>query len=123
MRLKRLRKTYAFCRLPSDATAPILPLSADFHAVVRTGDELTIVCCESQVPACESVEGGWACFRVEGPLDFSLVGIISGLAGVLASSGIALCTLSSFDTDYLFVKADRADEAAQAWREAGHEII
>lgn len=65
------------------------------------------------------VETGFACLRVEGPLDLALVGILARLSGALAAAGVPLFALSTFNTDYLMVRADRLDDALAALRAAG----
>ena len=57
-----------------------------------------------------------------GPLDFSLTGILSAIAGPLAAAGVALFAVSTFDTDYILVKADRYPDAVAALTSAGHTV-
>ena len=68
-------------------------------------------------------EDGWRAFRVEGVLDFSLTGILSGLSGVLAENGIGIFAVSSYNTDYILVKAVDFARAMAALEQAGHEVI
>lgn len=65
---------------------------------------------------------GWACFKVEGPLEFSLVGILAGIAGVLAEAGLPIFALSTFDTDYILVKREQVQVARDALISAGFSI-
>ena len=67
-----------------------------------------------------TVERGWRCLKVEGPLDFALTGILADLAGVLASAGISIFAISTFDTDYLLVKEETLDGAVETLTVAGH---
>lgn len=59
---------------------------------------------------------------MEGPLDFGLTGILAGLTAPLATTGIPVFAVSTFDTDYLMVRAESLDGAAQALRAAGHRV-
>jgi len=66
------------------------------------------------VPQDCAQEKGFRLFKVEGPLDFSLTGILATLLHPLAAAGIAVFTISTYDTDYLMVKAGKLDEAISA---------
>jgi hypothetical protein len=68
------------------------------------------------------VEGGWRALKVAGPLDFELVGILASLAVPLARSGVSIFAVSTYNTDYVLVKASLLDRAARTLREHGHEI-
>ena len=60
-------------------------------------------------------------FRVEGQLDFSLVGILAAISQTLAEAGIGLFAVSTYDTDYVLVKAASAVGAQAALSKAGFE--
>ena len=91
-----------------------------FHFLSRTDRELTLVCPTADAPeACEAREDGWRCLRIKGAMDFSLVGILSRLSNALAAAGVPLFAVSTYDTDYLFVKAQDYDRAVAALTEAG----
>jgi hypothetical protein len=68
------------------------------------------------------VEPGWSGLVVAGPLDFSLTGILSAIAGPLADAGIALFAVSTYDTDYILVKTNRYADAVAALTSAGHTV-
>ncbi len=67
-------------------------------------------------------ESGWRAIKVEGPLDFSLTGILSSIAAPLASAGVSIFALSTFDTDYILVKINQLPAALHALEENGFEI-
>jgi hypothetical protein len=91
----------------------LLEMRQPFLSITRTADELSIVCEESLAPAGAKVQPGWRAFKVEGPLDFSLTGIMATLAAPLATAKISLFAVATFDTDYLLV-SERDLEAAIA---------
>jgi len=64
----------------------------------------------------------WRCIKVEGPLDFSLTGILSSLISPLAEAEISIFTISTFDTDYLLVKSNTLKRTLQILAEHGHSI-
>lgn len=104
--LSLLPETLAVARLPAGAALPgWVDWSDPFVAVSRTRDELSVVCPEARVPAEAQAERGWRGFKVEGPLDFALTGILARLAAPLAEAGISIFAISTFDTDYLLVRA------------------
>ena len=113
---------FAVCRLDAQAAVPDWAFSGDFFSVTRTIDELSIVCSEAGVPEGVLCERGWACLKVEGPLDFSLTGVLASLTQPLAEAGISLFVLSTYNTDYLLVKARDLDRAVAVLAEAEHTI-
>jgi hypothetical protein len=124
MKLLVLPDRLAICRLAPDATVPSWAWEGAFVSVTRTADELSIVCAEPCLPDhLEAVERGWRALRVAGTLDFALVGILARLAAPLAEAGVSIFALSTFDTDYLLVRAADLDTAVAALRSAGHEVI
>ncbi|HYD64885.1 ACT domain-containing protein [Azospirillum sp.] len=80
-------------------------------SVTRTAEELSVVCPEHRVPDDVRAERGWRAFKVDGPLDFALTGILAGLAAPLAEAGISIFALSTFDTDYLLVRSADVERA------------
>jgi uncharacterized protein len=74
------------------------------------------------VPQEVRAEGGWRCLKVQGPLDFALTGILAALTAPLAAAGIAVFAVSTYDTDYLLLKAENLHRAAEALRGAGHRV-
>lgn len=92
------------------------PSQADMHEpftfLCRTDQELSLVCRTDKVPpSVLQREDGWALMRILGPLDFSLIGILSGVSTLLAREGISLFAVSTFDTDYFMVKAESLEKA------------
>ena len=110
--LSLLPETLALARLPADAALPgWIEWSDPFVSVSRTRDELSVVCPEARLPDNVKAERGWRGFKVEGPLDFALTGILSRLAAPLAEAAISIFAISTFDTDYLLVRARDLDAA------------
>ena len=109
----------AICRLEHNAGIPHwLDLNSNnFFSICHTTDELSIVCNENIVPDHIKYEKSWNVFKVEGPLDFSLTGILASLTKPLAQEGISIFAISTFDTDYILVKEDKFEEAKKALSE------
>ena len=89
-----------------------IDLSSDFFFIGMTDEELSLVCRTEDVPE-KTVErdDGWRGFRIEGVLDFSLVGILSKLSTILAENGIGIFAVSTYNTDYILVKAENFERA------------
>jgi len=119
--LSLLAETYAICRLEPTAEIPVWALSGELGSVTRTPDELSIVCVQEVVPEAVPCEGGWRALKVEGPLDFSLSGVLASLIEPLAA-GIPVFVISTFDTDYLMVRGRDLEGAVQALTFAGHHL-
>ena len=97
------------CRFAPDAPLPawVLHASTEFWSITRTPRELSVVCSEDDLPPSvdENVERDWRAFEVAGPLPFDLTGVVSGLTAPLAAAGIPVFVVSTYDTDYVLVKA------------------
>ena len=117
-----LHDLYAVCRLRADESVPSWTLSGSFYSLTRTRDELSIVCPQELVPEGVEAVRGWKSLKVEGKLDFASVGILSSLTSCLAHVGISIFAVSTYDTDYLFVKEKDLDRGVVALRKAGHDV-
>jgi CYTH domain-containing protein len=98
-------------RLAAAAALPEAPAGEPLYATLRSQEELSICCRSALHLSSDRAESGWRCLMVEGPLDFTLTGIVSGITAVLARNGIAVFVISSFDTDYVLIKRDRLTQA------------
>jgi len=67
-------------------------------------------------------EDGWKGFRIEGILDFSLIGILSKISAILADNKIGIFAVSTYNTDYILVKEGDLERAAQALSKAGYVV-
>jgi hypothetical protein len=120
--LSVLPGTMAVCRLGSGAKIPDWAQAGDFFSITRTNDELSIVCAEAAVPDTVKSDRGWRCLKVEGPLDLSLTGVLASLLTPFAEAGIGIFAVSTFDTDYLLVKAENMARAEDVLIESGHRL-
>ena len=112
------------CRLPPDALIPAWAQEdGGLLSVVRTPEELSIVCPEKLVPANITAERGWRPLKVKGPLVFSEVGVLASLVEPLAAAGISIFVISTFETDYVLVKEQVLDHAVQTLQQAGHTVL
>ncbi len=121
MELRKLAYDLSVCKVESMAD---INVDAGFFFIGKTDDELSLVCLTDDVPRKTLArEDGWRAFVVQGVLDFSLVGILSGISGALAGAGVGIFAVSTYNTDYILVKAKDFDRAAQALSAAGYDIV
>lgn len=121
--LQLLEGTLAVCRLAPQEPVPSWAFSAGLiGSVTRTTEELSVVCSEASVPLGVCCERGWRALKVQGPLAFSLTGILDALTDPLAQTGISIFAVSTFDTDYLLVREAQLEAAMAALRAAGHSL-
>lgn len=120
-----LSDCFAVCRFPPDAAVPswATPASAAFVSITRTAEELSIVCPQEWLPSgTTSTQRDWTCYKIQGPLDFSWTGILASLANPLSDAGISIFAISTYDTDYILVKRDKAEDATAVLQQQGHTV-
>lgn len=80
------------------------------------------MCLHELIPDQVLHEGDWRVLKVPGPLSFSLTGILAAISGVLAEAGVSVFSVSTYNTDYIFVKHDRLEDALEALTGRGVEF-
>lgn len=113
---------FGVCRLFPQDCIPPWAVQGAFFSVTKTHDELSIVCPQEAIPYDVRCERDWRMFQVAGPLEFSLVGILASISGVLSKQNISLFAVSTFDTDYILVKEKDFEAAKNALLSAGIEV-
>jgi uncharacterized protein len=121
MKLTTHQDRYAICRLSPDAPFPDWAQGA-FVSLSRSRDELSVVCQQDYVPRGVQHEADWRVLQVAGPMDLAIVGVLASLTKPIAEAGINLFAVSTFDTDYLLVKATKYEAAKVALHKAGHQV-
>lgn len=120
MKLKKIPYDLTVCKLSDSAQ---IDLSKDFYFIGKTDEELSLVCKTEDVPSILlERDDGWKGFRIQGVLDFSLIGILSKLSGILAENNIGIFAVSTFNTDYILVKSENLEKAMLVLEKAGYEI-
>ncbi len=120
LKLAILDGEYAIHHLSPEQGIPSSVLEGDFFAIVRTDEELSIVCDAHLPVSSEKSEAGWACIKVLGPLDFALTGILAKISSALAEAEISIFAISTYNTDYILIKADTLDAAKKVLKKAGY---
>ena len=120
MQIEVLPQALTVCKLKDIRD---LDLTRPFYFIGRTDEELSLVCETEHTPEDTLArEDGWRGFRIVGTLDFSLVGILAKLSGILAEANIGLFAVSTYNTDYILVKAGDLDRAIDALERKGWVI-
>jgi hypothetical protein len=120
--LKVLDNEFSIYRFQLDETVPSSVLESSFYWLSKTDEELTIVC-DSSIELGGGVKNaGWSCFKVLGPIDFSVIGVLAGISAVMASAHISIFSLSTFNTDYILVKSAHLERAKTVLGEAGYDV-
>jgi hypothetical protein len=122
VKLEQFPETLAVVRLAPGAEIPAWAESSSLFSITATARETSLVCARRSVPKKAQQAGPFTAFAVEGPLDFSLTGILAELLQPLAEIEISIFTISTFDTDWILVPQDDADRAAEEWRRRGHDV-
>ena len=109
-------------RFAADRAVPAAVFAGGFYNISRTDAELSIVCTDTIKLDSAQSETGWSCIEVVGPLDFGLTGILAAVARPLAEAEVSIFAISTFDTDYILVKAEKLSLARRALEAAGHSF-
>ena len=120
--LKPIAGDYAVSRLARDTALPAWADGAGFVAIARTEDELSVVCLAERVPAGVKSDAPWRALKFLGPFAFDETGIAAAVLQPLAQAAIGIFLVSTFDTDYLLVKAADFECCLQKLVTAGHRI-
>ncbi|MDT0594149.1 ACT domain-containing protein [Glaciecola petra] len=121
--LRVLSKTFAIHSLDENSNIPSSVFKCDIYFIGKTEDELSLVVPQSlSIPAIET-DFDWRVLEVLGPLNLSLVGIMSDISGVLAAAKVSVFIVSTFETDFVLVKQEQLTNAINALKKARYTII
>ena len=122
LNLLLLPDRYAVAQLPADAALPEWWPTHGMRHAGWTDDELSLVCEETCVPDDVRCQRGWRMFKLQGPFDFALTGILKAVLDPLATAGVGIFAISTFDTDYVLVQEPQLDLTVKALRAHGHQL-
>jgi uncharacterized protein len=123
MDLTVLENKYSVYRFPINSELPDWIYSSDFYSVTRTKEELSVVTRQNDSAGDGIIcNRDWRIIKIEGPLDFSILGIIAGISAVLSDRKISIFVISTYDTDYILVKQNDLSSAIDALMEKGYNI-
>lgn len=121
MKLKRMNADFTVCKVKDYSE---VNLRADFCFIEKTDEENSLVCRTEDTPDNTVLrDDGWKMFRIEGTLDFSLIGILADVSRILAKNKISIFAVSTYNTDYVLVKKENYEKALRVLSENGYEVI
>ena len=121
MEIKALAELFSVCKV---ADAAQIDLNKNFCFAAKTDEELSLVCPTKDLPEVTSErDDGWRAFRIQGTLDFSLIGILAKISTILAEHRIGIFAISTFNTDYILVKQENFVKALQSLAEHGYQVL
>lgn len=118
MQLQKIDHDLTICKVKD---VEKIDRSKEFYFLGKTDEEISLVCITEDTPE-ETIErdDGWRGFRIKGVLDFSLIGILSKIATILAENQIGIFVVSTFNTDYILVKKENYDRAMELLKVEGY---
>ncbi len=121
MELQELNRNFAVCKLKSTDT---VDMNKEFTFLSVTDEEISLVCDISNIPAnTTDIEAGWKGLKINGVLDFGMIGVIAKISGMLAEHKISIFIISTFNTDYILLKEDSYDKALKILRSNDYSIV
>lgn len=120
MRLIKIDSDFSVCKVTDYSQTN---LNAPFCFIGKTDEENSLVCRTQDVPKNTTErDDGWKAFRIEGVLDFSLIGILAKITGILAENKIGVFAVSTYNTDYVLTRTEKFDRAIAVLADAGYII-
>ena len=121
MEIKRIEYEFSVCKVLDYS---LVDLNAEYIFIGKTDEENSLVCRTCDVPPnVVERDDGWKIFRIQGILDFSLVGVLSQISRILTENEIGIFAVSTFNTDYLLTKKENYEKAIETLNNAGYKII
>jgi len=123
LRFRRLLGSYGIVRLAPEVPVPGWATKGDFSAISRTSDELSVVCPAENLPDGVHSQHRWTCLKLEGPFAFSQTGVLLAFIEPLSTNRVPIFAVSTYSTDYVFVREDKTRAALDLLSKAGHTLL
>ena len=121
MEIKKIHKDFSVCKVIDYS---LVNINAEYTFIGKTDEEKSLVCITSDVPSnIIERDDGWKGFRIQGVLEFSLIGILAKISGILADNDIAIFAISTYNTDYILIKKENYQKEINTLNDAGYKII
>src|SRR5699024_899098 len=121
MEIKKLNQDFSVCKVMDYS---LVNMDAEYSFIGKTDEEKSLVCITGDVPS-NAIErdDGWKGFRIQGILDFSLIGILSKIAEILAKNSISIFAISTYNTDYVLMKKENYQRALDILEHSGYQVV
>ncbi|RHT23024.1 ACT domain-containing protein [Clostridium sp. AM32-2] len=121
MEIKKIDHNFSVCQVEDYS---LVNLNSEYSFIGKTDEEKSLVCITDEVPAnVIQQDDGWKAFRIQGVLNFSLIGILAKIAAALADNGISIFAVSTYNTDYVLMKRENYQKALDVLKALGYMII
>ena len=121
MEIKKIDHNFSVCQVEDYS---LVNLNSEYSFIGKTDEEKSLVCITDEVPAnVIQRDDGQKAFRIQGVLDFSLIGILAKIAAALADNGISIFAVSTYNTDYVLMKRENYQKALDVLKALGYMII
>lgn len=121
MQIKKIDYDFSICKV-SDFSS--IDFKKEYFFIGKTDEENSLVCITESVPHNAVYrDDGWKAFRIQGVLDFSLIGILAKISTLLAENNIGIFAVSTYNTDYIFTRKENFQKALDVLSGAGYEIV
>ncbi len=121
MEIKKIDYDFSVCKVKDFSK---VNLDNEYCFIGKTDEENSLVCITENIP--ENVterEDDWKAFRIQGVLDFSLIGILAKISALLAENKIGIFAISTYNTDYILTKKDNYEKALEVLINAGYQVV
>ena len=120
MEIKKIHQEFSVCQVEDFS---LVNLDSEYSFIGKTDEEKSLVCITSDIPSnVIHRDDGWKAFRIQGVLDFSLIGILSEIATILADNGISIFAISTYNTDYVLIEKENYQKGLEVLKSSGYEI-
>ena len=121
MEIKKLNQDFSVCKVMDYS---LVNMDAEYSFIGKTDEEKSLVCITGDVPSnVIERDDGWKGFRIQGILDFSLIGILSKIAEILAKNSISIFSISTYNTDYVLMKKENYQRALDILEHSGYQVV
>lgn len=121
MEIKKIHQDFSVCQVKDYS---LVNLDSEYSFIGKTDEEKSLVCITSEVPANTiKRDDGWKAFRIQGILDFSLIGILAKISAVLAEKRISIFAVSTYNTDYVLIKKENYQNGLDVLHDSGYKIV
>lgn len=120
MEIKKIHHDFTVCQVENYS---FVNLNSEYTFIGKTDEENSLVCMTNEVP--ENTirrDDGWQAFRIQGVLDFSLIGILAKIATILADNEFSIFAISTYNTDYVLIKKEKYQKALEVLQASGYKI-
>lgn len=121
MEIKKIEYNFSVCKVRDFS---LINLDDEYCFVGKTDEEKSLVCITENVP--DNVierDDGWRAFRIQGVLEFSMVGVLAKISALLAENNIGIFAVSTYNTDYILTKGENYQKALEVLSDAGYELL